>query len=182
MVSTTRKDLASGEPSAFAAPRRISMAGDAASRSPRTVFLGMVNVSCTPSPAWWPERSVIAVGMGGEGATGSPGAPQPARKNKRPKIEIRASKRGLRRNSSLRLRSLQNKQEMTCGKGAAVTMSSNGIRVEAGHEFRVSIFEFRCLQNVAAQILILDDFGELLVHVCRIDLHIFLFQVRRFKR
>ena len=95
MVSTTRNDLASGEPSAFAAPRRISIAGGSASRSPRTVFVGMVNVSCTPSPAWRPERSVIAVGIGGEGATGSPGAPQPARKNKRPKIEIvdRKSKR-----------------------------------------------------------------------------------------
>ena len=38
------------------------------------------------------------------------------------------------------------------------------------------------LQDVAAQVLILDDIGELFVHVSGVHLDVFLFQVGRFKR
>src|SRR2546421_6355276 len=78
MVYTTRNDFASGEPLGFAVPRRISIAGASASRSPAMVLTGKVKVSCTPSPDCTAARSVTATGMLGEGATGSPGAPQPA--------------------------------------------------------------------------------------------------------
>src|SRR5271157_639633 len=37
------------------------------------------------------------------------------------------------------------------------------------------------LQDIAAQVLVLDDIGELLVDVGRVDLHIFLFQIRGFE-
>src|ERR1700730_10031707 len=93
MLSTTRKELASGDPSGFAVPRRTSMAGGSARRSPRIVLLGMEKVSRTPSPACWAARSVIELGTSGEGGTGSPGAPQPARKSTRAKIATRLSKR-----------------------------------------------------------------------------------------
>jgi len=50
-----------------------------------------VKTSSTPSPDWRAARSEIAMGTGGEGGTGSPGAPQPVRRSA--KIEIRKSKR-----------------------------------------------------------------------------------------
>src|SRR6266852_9868707 len=77
-VYTTRKDFASADPSGLTAPRRISTAGGAGSFSPEMEFDGRVKESCTPSPAWWAVRSLIAAGTGGESGTGSPGAPQPA--------------------------------------------------------------------------------------------------------
>ena len=51
MVSTTRSDFKSGEPSGFVVPRRISTAGVDSSRSPVIDLPGIVNVTCTPSPA-----------------------------------------------------------------------------------------------------------------------------------
>src|SRR5260370_23839187 len=79
IVYTTRKDLASAEPSGLPPPRRISTAGLAGSLSPEMEIEGSVNVSSTPSPAWCAARSLIVAGTGGEGGTGSPGAPHPAR-------------------------------------------------------------------------------------------------------
>src|SRR5208283_4564801 len=76
-VSTTRKDLASGVPSAFSVPRKTSSVGTSFRLSPRTLFLGIVNVSSTASPACSAAMSLIAVGIGGDGGSGSPGAPQP---------------------------------------------------------------------------------------------------------
>src|SRR5260370_42289672 len=78
IVYTTRKDLASAEPSGLPPPRRISTAGLAGSLSPQMEIEGSVNVSSTPSPAWWAARSLIVAGTGGEGGTGSPGGPHPA--------------------------------------------------------------------------------------------------------
>src|SRR5260370_36206164 len=78
IVYTTRKDLASAEPSGLPPPRRISTAGLAGSLSPEMEIEGSVNVSSTPSPAWCAARSLIVAGTGGEGGTGSPGAPQTA--------------------------------------------------------------------------------------------------------
>src|SRR5258708_5303911 len=78
IVYTTRKDLASAEPSGLAPPRRISTAGLIGSLSPEMEIEGSGNVRCTPSPAWWAARSLIVAGRGGEGGTGSPGAPHPA--------------------------------------------------------------------------------------------------------
>src|SRR5260370_29597261 len=78
IVYTTRKDLASAEPSGLAPPRRISTAGLAGSLSPEMEIEGSVNVSSTPSPAWCAARSLIVAGTGSEGGTGSPGAPAPA--------------------------------------------------------------------------------------------------------
>ena len=51
----------------------------------------------------------------------------------------------------------------------------------AFRRFRITIFDYRSLQNIAAQILILDDIRELLGHICRIHLHILFLQVGRFK-
>src|SRR5262249_13179543 len=50
------------------------------------------------------------------------------------------------------------------------------------HEFRNSIFEYRILQNVAAEILVLDDVCQLFADVGGIDFHILLLEVRRFER
>ena len=49
------------------------------------------------------------------------------------------------------------------------------------HSMGFSVPEFGILQNVAAQILILDDVGELLVHVGGVDLDVLLLQVGRFE-
>src|ERR1700687_6316357 len=102
------------------------------------VLVGIVKVSCTPSPACCALRSAIAVGTGGEGAVGSPGAPHPA---SRTPIE----KRNAKGENPGRL----------------------DLCVEGRLEFRLFICGCRNLQNVAAQILILDDVGELLVDVRR---------------
>src|ERR1700730_4061812 len=40
----------------------------------------------------------------------------------------------------------------------------------------------RELENIAAQILVLGDFGKLFGHISGVDLHVFLFQFRRLKR
>src|SRR5580698_9362286 len=94
MVSMTRNDLRLGEPSGFSSPRRISIAGACGRCSPRTVLDGREKFRATPSPTWWAERSAIAIGTGGDGATGSPGAPQPVMAvamaiASKPKLEIR---------------------------------------------------------------------------------------------
>src|SRR6266851_5248286 len=47
---------------------------------------------------------------------------------------------------------------------------------------RFSIFQYQELQDVAAQVLVLDDVRELLGDVSGIYLHILLFEVGRFKR
>src|SRR6266852_1066507 len=130
------------------------MAGVSVRRSPATVLGGMVKVSCTASPACCAAKSVTATGTGGDGGVGSPGAPQPPASN-RMKNEKRISKCKIRCRRILR---------------------ASGFR-----EFRVSIFEFRILKDVAAQVLVLDDIGELFVHVGSIDLDVFLFQVGGFK-
>src|SRR6266404_5945560 len=154
IVSMLRNDFASGEPSGLRAPRRISIAGGLARRSPETVFAGRVNVSCTASPVCCAARSVMGTGTGGEGGVGSPGAPQPvARRNSR--SEIRNSK------SETRRRRIQ---------------SASGFR-----EIRFSIYVFQILQDVAAQVLVLDNVGELLVHVGGVDLNIFLLEVGGFE-
>src|SRR6266851_8578042 len=149
-----RNDFASGEPSGLSAPRRISMAGVSARCSPATVLGGMVKVSCTASPACCAARSVTATGTGGDGGVGSPGAPQPPA-SKRMKSEKRIPKYEIRWRRIL---------------------SASGFR-----EVRVSIFEFRILQDVAAQVLVLYDIGELLVHVGGIHFDVFLLEVRSFK-
>src|SRR5216684_150117 len=154
IVSIVRNDFASGEPSGLSAPRRISMAGVSVRRSPATVLGGMVKVSCTASPACCAARSVTATGTGGDGGVGSPGAPQPPA-SKRMKSEKRIPKYEIRWRRIL---------------------SASGFR-----EFRVSIFEFRILQDVAAQILVLDDIGELLVHIGRIHFDVLLLEVRSFE-
>src|SRR6266566_386496 len=48
--------------------------------------------------------------------------------------------------------------------------------------FLVSIFQFQELQDVAAQILVLDDVRELLGDVGGVNLHVLLFEVGRFER
>src|SRR5258708_1315439 len=150
IVSTTRNDLLSGDPSGLSEPRRISAAGVTVRRSPARVFAGKVKVIWTASPACCAARALTARGMGGEGGVGSPGAPHPAASNKNrnaapiPKRKIRG--RRIQRVSGLR-------------------------------EFRFSIFEW-ILQYVPAQILVFHDFGELLVHIRGINFHIFLFEVR----
>src|SRR5579859_6017497 len=147
-----RKDFRSGEPSGLDAPRTNSTAGGAVRRSPENVFAGKVKVSCTPSPACWAERSVTATGIGGEGGVGSPGAPQP----------------------------LPNRDtSVKTPKAKLVRRASSRSRKVAVREFRISIFKFRSLQDIAAQILILNDIGELLDYVGGIDLDILLLQIGR---
>ena len=82
---------------------------------------------------------------------GSPGAPQPPA-SKRMNGEKQIPKQEIRHRRIL---------------------SASGFR-----EFRVSIFEFRILQDVAAQVLVFDDIGELPVHVGRIHFDVFLLEVR----
>src|SRR5467141_2735930 len=48
--------------------------------------------------------------------------------------------------------------------------------------FLFSIFQFQESQDVAAQILVLDDIRELLGHVGAVNLHVFLLEVGRFER
>src|SRR5262249_62328169 len=90
MVSTTRNDFASGEPSGFNKPRRISIAGVSVRRSPWIALLGSVKVSSAPSPDWRTLRSVKVLGIGGDGGTGSPGGPDPTRAHRKNVSKIRA--------------------------------------------------------------------------------------------
>src|SRR6266852_1717224 len=103
------------------------MEGVSVRRSPATVLGGMVKVSCTASPACCAARSVTATGMGGEGGVGSPGAPQPPASNRM------KSEKGI------------SKYEIDCRR----ILSASEFR-----EFRVSIFEFRILQDVTAEVLV----------------------------
>src|SRR5947209_6406949 len=95
----------------------------------------------------------MAAGTGGEGGTGSPGAPQPADKEK------------------------MEKRKWKTGKSCA-----GSFVIDSRVPFRFSIFQFQELQDVAAQILVLDDIRELLADVSGVNLHVLFLQVRRFER
>jgi hypothetical protein len=86
---------------------------------------------------------------------GSPGAPQPMA-SRNTKTETRKSK-----NEPL-------KRWMPCASEF--------------RELRVSIFDFRILQNVAAQVLVLHDFRKLSIDVGGIYFNVFLFEIRCLKR
>src|SRR5438270_924441 len=72
------------------APAEVCV-GAAVSFSPGPVSEGSERTSSTPSPAWQAARSKTATGTGGEGGTGSRGAPHPAAR-RMTKIEIRKTK------------------------------------------------------------------------------------------
>src|SRR5580704_14020601 len=74
--------------------RKISIAGGCLSSRPSTDSLGKVKVRITLSPCCVAARSRTAVGIGGLRSTGSPGAPQPARRVRKAKIEKRKWKMG----------------------------------------------------------------------------------------
>src|SRR5438094_808871 len=97
-----------------------------------------------PSPAWRATRSLIAAGTGGEGGTGSPGAPQPAETRKMEKRKCR-----MRKNCAGRF-SMRDLVPVL-----------------------FSIFQFQQLQDVAAQILGLDDIRELLGNISGITFTFF---------
>src|SRR5579863_7307859 len=161
MLYTCLKVFSSDAPFGFSEPRKISMAGCSARRSPATVRTGSVKVSCTPLPCWCAVRSLIAAGTGGEGAVGSPGAPQPA-SSSAPKIATEIVRR--------------------CGRETLAERPFTEIVAPVFFEFRNSSFEFRILQDVAAQILVLYDIGQLFVDVRGIDLDGLFLEVRRFER
>src|SRR5271169_5477805 len=99
----------------------------------------------------------MATGTAGFTGWGSPGTPQEARTNTARKAKIET------RNSRL------------------VHSPSNLSRLwmVRADEFRISIFEFRffSLEDVTAQVLVLDDAGELLLDVLAFDLHLFFLQL-----
>src|SRR5467141_3924278 len=95
----------------------------------------------------------MAAGTGGEGGTGSPGAPQPADKEK------------------------MEKRKWKTGKSCA-----GSFVIDSRVPFLFSIFQFQELQDVAAQILVLDDVRELFGDVGGVNLHVFLLEVGRFER
>src|SRR2546426_2621026 len=95
----------------------------------------------------------MAAGTGGEGGTGSPGAPQPADKEK------------------------MEKRKWKTGKSCA-----GSFVIDSRVPFLFSIFQFQELQNVAAQILVLDDIRELLGNVGGVHFYVLLLQVGRFER
>src|SRR5580658_5063033 len=64
----------------FAKSRNISMAGGCLRGRFSTESLGKVKVRITLSPCWVAARSVTAVGIGGLRSMGSPGTPQPRRR------------------------------------------------------------------------------------------------------
>src|SRR5947209_9853746 len=131
------------------------MAGGSESGSPSMVFRGRVNVSATPLPACRAARSVTAVGTAGLRACGSPGAAQPA-----------ASA-----NTSRETPKPDFSRRESAGRGA-----------KRKSAFRVSIFEFRMTsEDVAAQVLVLDNVGELFADVGGINLHRLFLQLRRLK-
>ena len=119
---------------------------------PEIVLNGSVKESRTPSPAWCAARSLIATGTGGDGGTGSPGAPHPAAIKKTDKRKWKIAK--------------------TCA-GRFVVRNAVPIRF--------SIFQFQELQDVAAQILVFDDVRELLGDVSGVYLHVLFLQVGRLK-
>src|SRR5580704_18645066 len=96
----------------------------------------------------------MATGTGGAGGVGSPGAPQPA---------IIRSAGASARNERLARR-------------ADSTWRDRGFP-----KFPVPIFDFRSLQDITAQILILDDIRKLFGHVGGIHFHILFLQVWRFE-
>jgi hypothetical protein len=85
----------------------------------------------------------MATGTGGEGGTGSPGAPQPADKKKMEKRKW--------------------KTEKSC---------TGSFAIHSRVPFLFSIFKFQESENVAAQILVLDDIRELLGNVGGIHFYI----------
>src|SRR5260370_22256212 len=119
------------------------------------VFRGRVNVSATPLPACRAAKSVTAVGTGGLRACGSPGAAQPA-------ASTNTSRETPKPNSSHR--------------------ESAGRVAKRKSAFRVSIFEFRTSsEDVAAQVLLLDNSGALFADVGGVNLHRLFLQLRRLK-
>src|SRR4029077_4941410 len=152
IVYTTRKDLASIKPSGLVLPLRISTAGLVRSLSPEMELEGSVNLSSTPSPAWRTPRSLIVAGTGGEGGTGSPGAPQPTENKNKEK----------------------RKQKM-------VEICVGRLEIGSAVPFLFSIFQFQKSEDVAAQILVLDDVRELFGNVSAVNLHVLFLQVRRFE-
>src|SRR5260370_33911547 len=117
------------------------------------VLWGRVNVSATRLRACRAARSVMAVGRGGLRACGSPGAAQPA-------ASANTSSETPKANSSHR--------------------ESAGRGTKRKSAFRVSIFEFRMLsEDVAAQVLVLDNVGELFADVGGVNLHRLFLQLRR---
>src|ERR1700678_1538346 len=62
--------------------RKISTAGDCFSGLCSTLSLGSVKVKTTSSPCCAAARSVTATGIGDLRSAGSPGAPQPTKKQK----------------------------------------------------------------------------------------------------
>src|ERR1700674_958731 len=95
----------------------------------------------------------MATGTGGEGGTGSPGAPQPAERKK------------------------MEKRKWKMGKSCAVRFA-----IESRVAFLFSIFEFQESENVAAQILVLDDICELFGDVGGVHFYVLFFQIGCFKR
>src|ERR1700677_3204693 len=71
--------------------RKISTAGDFFSGLYSTLSLGSVKVKTTSSPCCAAVRSVTATGIGDLRSAGSPGAPQPTKKQKA-KMKTRNSK------------------------------------------------------------------------------------------
>src|SRR6266850_4167848 len=95
----------------------------------------------------------MATGTGGEGGTGSPGAPQPADKKKMEKRKWNTEK--------------------SCA-GSFV--------MDSRVPFLFSIFKFQESENVAAQILVLDDIRELLGDVGGVHFYVLFLEVGRFER
>src|SRR5258708_7840563 len=143
------------------------MAGTAESFSPETDFAGSVKASSTPSPAWRAATSETAAGTGGEGGTGSPGAPQPAAR-RITKIETRKLKLAFPSGLRCGLKTIT-------GSGAPFFRISNSL-------FRVSIFGFRILQDVAAEILVLDDVHKLFVDVSGVNFHVLFLELGSLER
>src|SRR6266851_5691477 len=95
----------------------------------------------------------MGTGTGGEGGTGSPGAPQPADKKKMEKRKWKTEKR-----------------------------CAGSFVMDSRVPLLFSIFQFQELQNLAAQILVLDDIRELLGNVGGVHLYVLFLQVGRFER
>ena len=91
-------------------------------------------------------------GTGGEGGTGSPGAPQPADKKK------------------------MEKRKWKMGKGCAVRFA-----IESRVAFLFSIFGFQESEDVAAQILVLDNVCQLFGNVGGVNFYVLFLQIGSFK-
>src|SRR5258707_12567683 len=123
----------------------------------------MVKVSCTASPVCCAARSLIATRTAGAGGVGSPGAPQPPA-SKSTKNKKQNWKRGRRVDLGFVLRMITGLESPRFA-------------------WRISCFHFSnfgFLQNVTAQVLVLHDFCELLLHVGGIYFDVFLLQVLLF--